>query len=631
MSDHHPHEEFGARGPGLSRRRVLQGMVALAAFGGTGLRAAAAAPLPPRPPSVDGLAAYALAMHLHASASEGIGSMRAQLAQAALNGFDVAWFTEHDWRRRRLLFRGTYHFLANDSAYGGVWKLPKLAATGSLTKASGGALVASPVSPNDPATTKGALRLRATSTGAAAGTVRFHLDATTSSRANYAGRMSGRTLSVDVLPTRSSANAWAELLVSLSRQVASGSRPAGQISMLYRLRTDISARAYSSLGTQGIVDVPVPPGSWTTVTVDPAGDVLAIWPDLDPRDNALNDIEFHATSRAKAPAEVYFSYLHLDEQPGALPQAVGVEQGIVAGYAAQVAPLLGFVGTEISLDVHLNQFGGTQADFPYPNPTALGQSYGDLRTSIVDFIHANGGLASINHAFQPGDSSIAANPTAVALDLLGRRAAGADILEVGYAAKGTNGTLANHLAVWDTLSRNAVFVTGTGVSDDHGGNSWATQANRFYTGVWAPATTEPALMAALAAGRSYVGFLGGFSGTVDMSVDSADMGSVLVDPDTASRTVRMGVTGVPAGGTVQLLRGAVDYAGTAAPVPDTAVVAQYTADQLAANDLLPVDGTQECFYRLQVLDGSGAVVAFGQPIWLLHTAPSTGVPAARQV
>ena len=103
----------GGGGHGLSRRRVLQGLVALAGLSATlsactagrGTGAGAASPLPARPANVAGLHAYVLGMHLHASTSEGVGSMRSQLAQAAANGFDVAWFTEHDWRRRRLLFR----------------------------------------------------------------------------------------------------------------------------------------------------------------------------------------------------------------------------------------------------------------------------------------------------------------------------------------------------------------------------------------------------------------------------------------------------------------------------------------------------------------------------------------------
>jgi hypothetical protein len=68
-------EQSGGR-PGLTRRRLLQGMVAVAALAGCDDRttprsaaAASATPLPTRPPNGEGLAAYVLAMHVHASAS----------------------------------------------------------------------------------------------------------------------------------------------------------------------------------------------------------------------------------------------------------------------------------------------------------------------------------------------------------------------------------------------------------------------------------------------------------------------------------------------------------------------------------------------------------------------------------
>jgi len=67
---------------GLSRRHVLQGMVALAALAGTGsIRSAAAAPLRARAANAEGLTPYVLGMHLHASASEGQGSVHRRMVR----------------------------------------------------------------------------------------------------------------------------------------------------------------------------------------------------------------------------------------------------------------------------------------------------------------------------------------------------------------------------------------------------------------------------------------------------------------------------------------------------------------------------------------------------------------------
>src|SRR3954454_17992160 len=134
------HESAPARD--FPRRRVLQGAVALggllglAGVAGISRTLGSAAPLAARPLSADSLTAYQLAMHVHASASEGVGSVHAQMLEAVRNNFDVLWFSEHDWRRRRLLFRPAYHFLSNDTALGGRWTVGKMANLGSLNSST---------------------------------------------------------------------------------------------------------------------------------------------------------------------------------------------------------------------------------------------------------------------------------------------------------------------------------------------------------------------------------------------------------------------------------------------------------------------------------------------------------------
>ena len=184
-------------------------------------------------------------MHLHASASEGAGSIRSQLAQAALNGLDVAWFADHDWRRHRLLFRQTYSFTANETQFGGTWNVPKMANTGSLATGSGGVLVTTPVSPNDPATRKGSLRLRATSAGTAAASVR--------QPDRRRGLLARELPQPDRRPDGRRSTSWRRRAASTPGARCSSSssptslapavRPAGIVTLLYRLRSDITARA----------------------------------------------------------------------------------------------------------------------------------------------------------------------------------------------------------------------------------------------------------------------------------------------------------------------------------------------------------------------------------------------------
>jgi hypothetical protein len=186
------------------------------------------------------------------------------------------------------------------------------------------------------------------------------------------------------------------------------------------------------------------------------------------------------------------------------------------------------------------------------------------------------------------------------------------------------------LALWDVLARNGLFLTGNGVSDDHKGQDWAGQPNRFYTGAWSNALDERNLLDALGSGRVYVGYLGAFGGTIDMAVDEkVPMGAVSVSP-LPRRSLRLDVTGLPQGGAVQVVRGTVDYGGTGDPNPNTAVVATLGASDLQRSRELPIDTAQDCFHRVQVVDGGGGIVAFGQPIWVFKNQPRTAVPARRR-
>ncbi|MGZ4540414.1 MAG: hypothetical protein ACXVXS_14955, partial [Blastococcus sp.] len=63
---------------------------------------------------------------------------------------------------------------------------------------------------------------------------------------------------------------------------------------------------------------------------------------------------------------------------------------------------------------------------------------------------------------------------------------------------------------------------------------------------------------------------------------------------------------------------------------DTTVLASKAAGDLQKSQEVRLDAGEDCFVRLQVVGADGAVVAFGQPTWLLRKAPPHGVPAARR-
>lgn len=115
-----------------------------------------------------------------------------------------------------------------------------------------------------------------------------------------------------------------------------------------------------------------------------------------------------------------------------------------------------------------------------------------------------------------------------------------------------------------------------------------------------------------------------------MLVDGlAPMGSVSIST-LSTRQLQVIATDLPTNGVLEVMQGAVDYAGTSAPTPNTARVASYSTADLASGSVsLQVDNSVSSFVRTQVLDSTGTVVGLSNPAWLLRETPPGGIPAPR--
>jgi hypothetical protein len=594
---------------------------------------------PARAVTADGTSAYSMAMHIHSSFSEQSGSMDAQLFQAATNAVDVLWWTDHDYLMDHFNFRKTVHFTSLTAESGGPgegkpWTWVKQA-SGPLAGTSTGGIVTSPSSPNDPVA-GGSMHLAAKSTSAATARYGYYADCHPAGW-NYRGNLTGQSLTIDVRLTSGWRQGYLEMLVATSFHEAAAGRPAGLYSLSYRFVPAGSAGRAAN-GLTGVITIPVTPGSWKTVTVTPASDIAALWPDLDYRDFALFGLTLSAASTGDL-AEGYFDYLRFTRKISGeafLEQQQAMEP-LLAGKYPKVAQRQGL---EVSRFLpHINWFGGGVADPDYGSTTW--QTYTSfLAHTVIPRIHTAGGLASYNHPY--GYSQVPLLPTSQQDALLKQTAArllpsggnpaalGADLLEVGYRTR-QGCDLAHHVGLWDVLSRNAVFLTGNGTSDDHIGQNWRGIANNWITSVWAASTAEADLLHGLAAGRAWCGSLSAYRGTLDLLADgSVPMGAVSVSSVT-SRKLAITATGLPSGGSLQVVQGTVDYAGTANPVPNATVIGSYTAAQLAGGGVTRVvDTTSSRFFRVQVLDSGGKVIAISNPVWLLRSAPPGGIPPARR-
>ncbi len=622
---------------GVTRRTFLHGAGALAAGAALLPRARLPARLPLRsslrPAAADGTRAYAMAMHIHSSFSEQSGSMDGQLFQAAANAVDVLWWTDHDHRMDGFNYRDVVHFTGPSEkgavGQGGKWKWVTEHSTGLKTGWTA-QFVQSPSSPNDPVAA-GSIQLAAAARGGVASAWAGLYANTQPAGWNIRDNLAGQSLSIDVLLSAGWSRGYLELAIQSSDHPSGG-----KYSLSYRMVPGTGQATRTAQGSLGVVTIPVGM-PWQTVTVTPEQDIAALWPSLDPRDFALWKLQLNAVSTGGA-VSGYFDYLRFTrtltggelftQQQSMMQDLAGTYPGVTQQQGLEVSPFL----------PHLNWFGPDVAVPGYNGMTKAKYSR-FLTGTVIPQIHSAGGLASYNHPFGYGD--IAALPAStqdtmldqVATALLGNNVMGCDLIEVGYNLRqGVN--LTHHIGLWDVLSRNAVFLTGNGTSDDHFGVNWPGLRNNWITSAWAASTGQPDLLAALAAGRAWCGSLSGFPGTLDLLVDgSCPMGSASVSQVT-SRQLAVTGTQIPAGGSVLVIQGAVDYAGATAPTPDTSVIATYSGTDLASGGgevSLPVDTSSDSFIRTQVLDARASTVATSNPVWLLRNPPPGGIPVPRQV
>jgi hypothetical protein len=458
---------------------------------------------------------------------------------------------------------------------------------------------------------------------------------------NYHGNLTGQSLRIDVRLTSGWRKGYLELLIASSYHQASAGRPAGDYTLSYRLVPAGIAANRRAQGNQAVITIPVAPASgsqWYTVTMNPAADIAALWPEEDCRDFALWGLTLSAVSEGDTVGG-YFDYLRFNRQTSGqvlLKQQEALAQVLAAKYPAVAQRQ----GLEVSMRLpHLNWFGGAVTIPDYAGVTP--ETYTDyLRFTAVPQIHTAGGLVSYNHPYGADGGPLL--PAAQQNTLLAQVAAtllptasvpaalGADLLEVGYVLRG-GCDLAHHVALWDIMSRNAIFLTGNGTNDDHFGLNWRGKANNWVTSAWAKSTAEGDLLAALTAGRAWCASLSGYQGRLSLLVDgSVPMGSASVST-VNSRKLVAAATGIPPGGSLQILQGTVDYPGTAALAANTKVIASYTAAQLANGSVTrAIDTSKDRFVRTQVLDSSATVVGLSNPVWLLRSTPRRGIPAPRR-
>jgi hypothetical protein len=135
---------------------------------------------------------------------------------------------------------------------------------------------------------------------------------------------------------------------------------------------------------------------------------------------------------------------------------------VLARYASEYPEVTHYEAFEVSLVRHLNWFGGTLTLPPLVSPPYRNND-ADLTAKMIEFMHGHGALAQWNHPLD------AEKPESLLKLMIERQHLGADIMEIGCPP------LDELRQVFDGAVRNALFITGVGVSDDHEARDWPSR------------------------------------------------------------------------------------------------------------------------------------------------------------
>ncbi|MFU8874526.1 hypothetical protein [Micromonospora sp. SL4-19] len=591
--------------PRLDRRSVLlvAGGLAAAGLGVPVGLAATSAPAPLSP--ARGRRPISMAMHIHASFSEGIASYAAHLDQARRNDVDVIWWTDHDFRVAAHDHRRTVHFDGPQELEGPLAWTWQASTEGRLT-ASAADFVDRPHAGDDPPR---ALRLTATGDG-------IFWYAGSAWNWTHTGNISDTLLHLDVLPETAGPDAALIVEIALSHHPASGGRPAGQYVLRYRLGA-AAQPAHTTEGLRGTVDLPAPTGQWRRHTLPLLADVRRLWPDLVAGDNSLRGLRLGVGVRAGARGSLVVDRLVIDRARRVGQAGEEMRAEVLRAYDGAYSGVTHHRAYEVSMVRHLNWFGGDQTLPEFPSPPYRDNDAAKTER-MVGFLHAHGGVVCWNHPLdvEKRDS--------LARLMVDRHALGVDLIEIGRAP------LDDHLWAYDVAARNAVLVTAVGVTDDHDGTDWRAGKERHLTYVWAPSTGRDDLVAALRAGQAWFTDLVHYRGALDLEIAGRTAMGAVVLTDAAELAVRLHATDLPAGASLEVVTGTVDLAGVADPTPSTDTV-RVPARELRQgwHDLRVTPGVG-AYVRTQVRGRDGDLVGASNPTWLLRQAPPRGVPAARR-
>jgi hypothetical protein len=561
-------------------------------------------------------------MHVHASMSEGPGSWRAANVHAKKIGLDVLWWSDHDWRmayhtyNRAFGFEGpelttavpTYYDPGTDTT--AILPNERMMVTLAPHKFNGNVRDAIGRTTTERAI-EGTRSFEVAAAAAGAGwqVYLYEIDATRRTmKRSLASRV---TLSFSAFADAGN-EVMAAVRVDLSQQPPD--MKAGAIYYVLSQATDTELKALEDAHTK-FVRLPFEAGAWNRVNVDVTRDADRL--QLGGIDNAIVAVSFGVLTRGSRARAFFDDYKIHHELQG---EALREEARAMAARYQKESGVINYVGQELSFQAHMNPLGERVPMIDYiKHPAGL------TARETSDFVHANGGVLSLNHIFgtaRPPADLNPSDPDSVRRfedmrirELTESRVHGADILEVGYPTRVL--PMKSFLRVWDALSAAGIDVVGNGISDTHGSVAGWYDGNNFVSWVWSRSASMADIVDGFRRGEVYFGDPVQFKGTLTLTTDDGHrMGSVVVTKKPEHR-VMVRIDGLPAGARLRLVTNGQPGA------EDTPGGSRFEKQLL-------VDTSTPAFVRVEAYTKEGRPLVFSNPIYF-RSEPAGTISAYKRV
>jgi hypothetical protein len=579
---------------------------------------------------------FSTQLHVHGSFSEGSGSIASGSHEARNVGLDLLWWSDHD------SYFTQYHLLSTFSFEGWTETAPtnetwipngpgELISTKSfaLESATGVDTYSATITPEESYAESNSLKLTTSSGGPDFKQVFYEF--TSSSTRLKRPLAADISLQLAVLPRDPTPDARVVIKTILSLHEPVPPAVDWEQYEVWYYFTDDSLATASRNGKIYSVPVSYVKDQWNIINLPVTQDAITGFSYLVGIDNSLFKLSLGVESRLGATAVAYFDDLHILSPISDHDSLFHLQQSLLDSLQLRIPEVMQLQGAEISDFIHLNEFGD---EIVLPDYDAIAQEGGYMDANgwiedqvgfktycgqyLINEAHDRGNVVSYNHMF--GTSPLGSggpDPQQTLDDLLSVGVYGADILEVGYRARGGQ-DLATHLWMWDQLARNQVCLVGVGVSDSHSMTPGASARmnNRMVSWIYADSPMPMDLVDGMKRGRVYFGDLIEFDGTMDLSTSTGfAMGQIIVS-DKANTAVTISIDGLESGDEIRTI-----WAGQH--------VNTYfaTASQFSQLEVYPIDPDSGTFLRVEVYGTGGVEKVFSNPIYFTTRLPVSGISA----